>query len=643
MGKNVVEKIIGAHLVSGTMKPGNEVGIKVDQTLTQDATGTMAFLQFETMGIGRVKTKAVTYVDHNVLQEGYENADDHKYLRTVADKYGVKFSPAGNGICHQVHLERFSRPGEVLLGADSHTTTCGGAGMFAVGVGGLDVAVAMGGGAFFFTYPQVVRVNLTGELRPWCSAKDIILELLKQLTTKGNVGTVVEYGGSGLEKLTVPERATIANMGAELGVTTSVFPSDAMTSRFFHAQARDRDWRELLADEDAAYDRVIDLDLNTIEPNIACPHAPDHVRKVKDITGLEVNQVMIGSCTNSSYRDIMLVAAMLKGRHVNPRVSVGLAPGSRQVLAMIAENGALNDLLQAGVRLLESACGFCLGIGQAPQSKAVSVRTNNRNFPGRSATKDAQVYLVSPETAAATALTGQITDPRALGMEYPVITLPEVYHIDDGMIIEPSGDPATEIYRGPNIGEPPKNTAMPDTVKIKVATKVGDITTTDHLVPAGSLLKYRSNVPKYAEYVLCNVDPEFPAKCRKNREQGFASAIVAGVSYGQGSSREHAALLPMYLGVRVVLAKSVERIHAANLINFGILQLNFADEADYDRLEAGDELMVADIRQAVRQGTVPVKNVTKGYAFQTTCSLTPRQAAILLSGGALNYAAGGGK
>lgn len=639
MRQNLFKKIIAAHLMSGTMTVGSEVGIRVDQTLTQDALGTMAYLQFEAMDVSVVKTESVSYIDHNTLQDGFENADDHRYLQTVADKHGIKYSKAGNGICHQVHLERFSRPGYTLIGSDSHTPTCGAAGMSAMGVGGMDVAVAMAGGPFYFVYPQVVRVNLEGKLQPWCAAKDIILELLKILTTKGNVGTVIEYGGSGLAHLTVPERATITNMGAELGVTTSLFPSDEMTRQFFKAQAREQDWQELKPDEDADYDRVINLDLASIEPNIACPHSPDNVKTVREVAGLEVQQVMVGSCTNSSYRDLMMVAAMLKGKKVHPKVSLGIAPGSKQVLAMIAENGALKDLVAAGARILESTCGFCVGCGQAPQTKGVSLRTNNRNFEGRSGTKDGQVYLVSPETAVAAALSGKVTDPRELDMEYPTIILPEVYEIDDSMILLPSKDQSAPVFRGPNIGEPPKNTPMPDKLTAKVAIKVGDKITTDHIMPAGAYLKYRSNVPKYSSYVFYHIDPEFAPKCATNKAEGLASVIVAGLSYGQGSSREHAALCPMYLGVRVLLAKSVERIHGANLTNFGILQLTFADDVDYERIQAGDELAVDNMHQAIKQDIVLVRNVTQGYTFETKCNLTPRQRDIVLCGGLLNYTA----
>ena len=641
MGKNLFEKIIAAHRVSGAIGAGSEVGIHVDQTLTQDALGTMAYLQFEAMGIPKVKTNSVSYVDHNTLQDGFENADDHRYLETVADRYGIKYSKAGNGICHQIHLERFSRPGEVLIGSDSHTPTCGAVGMVAMGVGGLDVAVAMAGGAFYLSYPKVIRVNLHGSLQPWCTAKDIILELLRRLTTKGNVGTVIEYGGDGLRQLTVPERATITNMGAELGVTTSIFPSDGMTETFFRAQQRLNDWQALLPDEDAQYDGVIDLDLAAIEPNIACPHSPDQVKTVREVAGLAVDQILVGSCTNSSYRDIMMVAAMLKGRHVHPRVSFGVAPGSRQVLTMISRNGALADLVDAGARILESACGFCVGCGQAPQSTGVSLRTNNRNFEGRSGTKDAQVYLVSPETAVAAAIAGCVADPRDLGLAYPKIVLPEEYVADDSMVLLPSNDPAHEVRRGPNIGDPPANTAMPEQLSGSVAIKVGDKITTDHIMPAGPYLKYRSNIPKYANYVFYHEDPDFAERCRANKAQNQASIIVAGWSYGQGSSREHAALCPMYLGVKVLLAKSVERIHAANLVNFGIWQLTFADEHDYERIALGDVLAIENITSAIRGREVCSQNRTKGEAYRAVSTLTERQQDIVLAGGLLNYAARG--
>lgn len=637
MGKNIIEKIIASHLLAGEMTPGAEIQVKVDQTLTQDVLGTMAYLQFEALGGGRVKTNSVSYIDHNTLQEGFENADDHRYLQTVADKYGIKCSKPGNGICHQVHLERFSRPGELLIGGDSHTPTCGAVGMVAVGVGGLEIAAAMAGGKCFLTYPRIIRVNLEGELRPWCAAKDIVLEVMKIFTTKGNVGVAIEYGGSALQSLSVPERATITNLGAEMGITTSVFPSDAVTKSFFAAQSRLGDWREVLPDGDAAYEKIVSIDVSKIAPNIACPHSPDNVKTVKEMEGLKVNQVLVGSCTNASYRDLAIVAAILKGKRVHPDVSFGIAPGSRQVQAMAVKNGLVEIFLAAGARLYESACGFCCGAGQSPQSKGVSLRTSNRNYEGRSGTKDAQVYLVSPESAAVAALTGEITDPRSLGPDFPEITIPQSFHIDDGLIIQPSCDPNIEVFRGPNIGAPPRNTEIADSLRARVAVKLGDKITTDHITPAGSLLKYRSNVPKYSEYVFRDIKEDFASQCKANREEGFASAIVAGQSYGQGSSREHAALCPMFLGVKLLLAKSVERIHAANLVNFGILQLTFTSDADYERIRDGDELAAEDLHASIARGGVIIRNVTRGYTFVAACSLTKRQQEIVLSGGLLNY------
>jgi aconitate hydratase len=637
MGKNLMEKIIASHLVSGAMEPGNEIEVRVDQTLTQDVLGTMAYLQYEALGGGVVKTNSVSYIDHNTLQDGFENADDHRYLQTVADKHGIKCSKPGNGICHQVHLERFSRPGELLVGGDSHTPTCGAVGMVAIGVGGLEIAGAMASGKCFLTYPKIIRVNLEGQLNPWCSAKDVVLEVLRIFTTKGNVGVAIEYGGSFIKHLTVPERATITNMGAEMGITTSIFPSDEITKIFFEAQFRVADWKEIQPDADATYERIVTIDVSKIVPNVACPHSPDNVKTIKEIEELEVNQVLVGSCTNSSYRDLLIVASMLKGKRVHPNVSFGIAPGSRQVQVMAVKNGLMEIFLAAGARIYESACGFCCGAGQSPQSKGVSLRTSNRNYEGRSGTKDGQVYLVSPESAVAAALTGKITDPRDLGLEFPEVEIPEVYHIDDGLIIQPSCNPNIEVFRGPNIGAPPHNTKMPKSLKGKVAIKLGDKITTDHITPAGSLLKYRSNVPKYSDYVFRDVKPEFAVECKRNKEKGLASVIVAGQSYGQGSSREHAALCPMFLGVKVLIAKSVERIHAANLINFGILQLLFAQDRDYDRVQDGDELVIDTIYEAVESGTVIVRNVTQNYEFQTTCFLTARQREIVLSGGLLNY------
>ncbi|NLF52698.1 MAG: aconitate hydratase, partial [Leptolinea sp.] len=556
MGKNIVQKILDAHIVEGQPQAGQEVGIRIDQTLTQDATGTMAYLQFEALGFDRVKTEvSVSYVDHNTIQEGFENADDHKYLQTVAAKYGIKFSKPGNGICHQVHLERFGAPGKTLLGSDSHTPTGGGIGMIAIGAGGLDVAVAMGGGPFFLTYPKVVNVELTGKLRPWVSAKDVILKVLEILSTKGNVNTVIEYSGSGVASLGVPERSTITNMGAELGVTTSVFPSDETTRRFLKAQNREHCYVPLMADPDATYDRVIKIDLSTLEPRTACPHSPGNIKTLKEMNGLAVDQVLIGSCTNASYRDIMLVAAALKGKKIAPDVSLGVACGSRQVLDMVSRNGALADIISSGARILESACGFCIGNSMAPKTDAVSVRTSNRNFFGRSGTSSASVYLTSPEAAVAAALSGKLVDPRDVFSddEYPLITIPDQFTIDDSMILEPSANPGSvEIFRGPNIGAPPTNESCPAVLDGVVAIKVGDKITTDHIMPAGNRLKYRSNIPKYAEYVFEREAPEFAAFALENKKNGVHNIIVAGESYGQGSSREHAAICPMYLGVKMV-------------------------------------------------------------------------------------------
>jgi aconitate hydratase len=640
MGKNLIQKILEAHLVQGKLSPGKEIGIRIDQTLTQDATGTMAYLQFESMSIPRIQTElSVSYVDHNTLQEGFENADDHRYLQTVAEKYGILYSRAGNGICHQVHLERFGRPGRTLLGSDSHTPNAGGTGMLAIGAGGLDVAVAMGGGPFYLTCPRVTGIYLSGQLQPWVSAKDVILYLLELLTTKGNVGTVMEYTGPGVSTLSVPERATITNMGAELGVTSSIFPSDEMTREFMAAQGRESEWIEFKADPDAEYDRIIEIDLGDLVPRFAKPHSPDNVCTVREMSGTPVNQVMIGSCTNSSYRDLMIVASILKGRKVQPDVSVGVAPGSRQVLGMLSQNGALTDLISAGVRILESACGFCIGNGQAPQTDAVSIRTNNRNFEGRSGTRSAKVYLASPETAVACALTGQVTDPRDLDLLYPEILLPEKFWVDDSIILKPSENPdRIEIYRGPNIGDPPTNEPMPETIQGVVAIRVGDKITTDHIMPAGSRLKYRSNVPRYAEFVFEGVDPDFSARCLKNKESGIHNLIIGGLSYGQGSSREHAALCPMYLGVKAVVAKSLERIHTANLINFGIVPLTFERESDYDDFEPGDEVSLSGIRKTLQQGEkVVLINRTRNKEVPLQHSLTERQISILLAGGLLNH------
>jgi aconitate hydratase len=640
MGKSLTRKILEKHLVVGQYVPGAEIGIKIDQTLTQDATGTMAYLQFEAMGLKQVKTElSVSYVDHNTIQVGFENADDHKYLQTVAAKYGIIYSKAGNGICHQVHLERFGKPGKTLLGSDSHTTTGGGIGMIAIGAGGLDVAVAMGGGEFYITCPKVYKINLKGSLQPWVSAKDVVLKMLEIFTVKGNVGVVMEYAGSGVNSLTVPERATITNMGAEMGVTTSIFPSDEETRKFLKAQGREADWVELKADEDAEYDKVIDLDLSSIEPLAAAPHSPGNIVKVSDLKDLKVDQVMLGSCTNSSYKEIATAAKIMKGRRVHPDVSFGVAPGSRQVLQMATRDGYIGDLLDSGARLLEAACGFCIGNSQSPKSTGVSLRTSNRNFEGRSGTADAQVYLVSPEVAAVAAITGKMTDPRTAGIPYPKVEMPTKFLIDDSMFIFPKdADKNVEIVRGPNIGAPPVNDKMPDEIKGIIGIKVGDKITTDHIMPAGARLKYRSNVPKYAEFVFENIDPTFPKRAMDAKKKGLHTVIVAGESYGQGSSREHAALCPMYLGVKAIIAKSVERIHAANLVNFGIISLSFKNMADYDKLEQGDEIEIPDIKKHL-QNNEPVILVdkTKNLNIELTYNLSQRQKDILYEGGLLSY------
>jgi aconitate hydratase len=641
MSKNIVQKILDAHIVDGKPGTGVEVGIRIDQTLTQDATGTMAYLQFEAMGVPRVRTElSVSYVDHNTVQIGYENADDHRYLQSVAAKCGIVFSRAGNGICHQVHLERFGRPGKTLLGSDSHTPTCGGLGMVAIGAGGLDVAVAMAGGPFYLTYPKVIKINLKGKLPPWVAAKDTVLKVLEVFTTKGNVGCVFEYGGPGVRTLTVPERATITNMGAECGVTFSLFPSDAVTRAFLRAQGRVKDWVEIKADKDATYDKVVDIDLSALVPLAAYPHSPGNIKTVRELEGLDVDQVCIGSCTNSSYRDLMTVAGILNGQKAHPGVSFVVAPGSRQVLQQVTKDGGLLSLLSAGARLTETACGFCIGNSQSPSTAAISVRTSNRNFEGRSGTKDAQVYLTSPQTAAAAVITGKLTDPRDLekrGIRYPNVSMPRKYDIDDSMFIQPPRRAEKiEIERGPNIGAPPVSTPMPDTVHGIVTIKVGDKITTDHIIPAGDKMKYRSNVPKYAKFVFEIVDPTFADRAAKIRDSGKQNVIVAGVSYGQGSSREHAAMCPMYLGVKAVIAKSLERIHTDNLVNFGIIPLTFKVEKDYNSIDQGDELEIPDIRKMVQTGgTLVVKNVSKGTQFEVGCSLSERQRIAVLAGGTL--------
>lgn len=637
MGETLAQKIIRAHLLHGDMTPGSEIALRIDQTLTQDATGTMAYLEFETMGIPRVQTElSVAYVDHNTLQSGFENADDHRYLQTVAKKHGVWFSRPGNGICHQVHLERFGKPGKTLIGSDSHTPTGGGIGMLAFGAGGMDVAVAMGGGAYYITMPKMFKVNLTGTLRPYVTAKDISLELLRILSVKGGVGAIIEWGGPGIAALSVPERATITNMGTELGATTSIFPSDDVTRAFLAAEGREADFIPLASDPDAQYDRVIDIDLNTLQPMIACPHSPDNVVPVETLAGTKVDQVCIGSCTNSSLFDMLKVAALLKGRTIAPGVSLSISPGSKQVLTMLADCGALTDILASGARLLECACGPCIGMGFSPNSGGVSLRTFNRNFLGRSGTKDAQVYLVSPETAVAAALTGTITDPQTLG-PMPAVTLPEQFRIDDSAVLPPAPADeadAVEVLRGPNIQPFPQSRPFADTLTAELVLKVGDNITTDHIMPAGSkILPYRSNIPKLAEFCFTVCDPTFPARARAAGD----GIIVGGSNYGQGSSREHAALVPMYLGIRCVVAKSFARIHAANLINAGILPLTFENPADYDALRPGARLRIDGIRAGMAAGKLTLTDTAAGKSYSVVCSLTERQQAILLAGGLLNY------
>lgn len=636
MGDSVFYKILKEHLVEGNAGPGNEVGIRIDQTLTQDATGTLAYLQFEAIGIARVKTElSVSYVDHNTLQLGYENADDHRYLQSMNANYGIYYSKAGNGICHQVHLERFGRPGATLVGSDSHTPTGGGIGMIAIGAGGIEVAVSMGGGPFYLTCPKMINISLKGRLRPWVSAKDVILHVLGILSTKGNVGCVIEYTGEGVKTLSVPERATITNMGAETGVTTSVFPSDDVTRKFLRAQARENVWREILPDSDAVYDRTIEIDLSDLVPMAACPHSPDNIKKVSELAGMKIDQVAIGSCTNSSYRDLMTVAAVLKGKKVNPAVSLIVSPGSRQVFEMTAREGALADMISSGARIMESACGFCIGAGQSPVTDGVSLRTNNRNFEGRSGTESAGIYLVSPETAALSAIAGVMTDPASVCYKYPGIKMPEKFLIDDSLIIPPSYR-KTAIFRGPNIGEPPYTDPLPDEISGVIGLKVGDKITTDHIMPAGERLKYRSNIPKYSEFVFENVDPDFSARTLENKHRGIYTAVAGGSSYGQGSSREHAAICPMYLGVRLVIAKSFERIHSANLINFGILPLVFESESDYNRIRQGDKFRISGLRDIVKDGDIAGVEIG-GNPYRLIPVLSPRQRSILLEGGLLNY------
>ena len=636
MGKTLTEKLIAAHLVSGSMEPGAEVALRIDQTLTQDATGTMAYLEFESMGIDRVKTKrSVAYIDHNTLQSGFENADDHRYIQSVAAKHGIWFSRPGNGICHQVHLERFGVPGQTLIGSDSHTPTGGGIGMLAFGAGGMDVAVAMGGGAYYITMPKVIKVELTGTLRPYVTAKDISLEVLRLLSVKGGVGHVMEWGGPGIAGLSVPERATITNMGTELGATTSIFPSDEVTRAFLKAQGREADFTPLSADPDATYDRVIHIDLDTLEPLIACPHMPDKVVPVRSLKGVKVDQVCVGSCTNSSLYDLLKTAAMLKGRTVAPSVSMSVSPGSRQVLTMLANCGALSDILVSGARLLECACGPCIGMGFSPNSGGVSLRTFNRNFEGRSGTQDAKIYLVSPEVAAASALAGHLVDPRTLG-EMPEIEMPEHFVINDNMIVKPAENPAeVEVVRGPNIKPFPVNKPLAESIESGVTLKVGDNITTDHIMPAGAkILPLRSNIPAISEYCFTVCDETFP----KRAKEAGTSIIVGGTNYGQGSSREHAALAPLYLGVKAIICKSFARIHRQNLINNGILPLEFVNEADYDRIEQGDDLVIANIRNIVENGAkIIVEDKTKGFSFEVKCELSERGKGMMLAGGLLNY------
>ena len=639
MGLTLAQKLIKSHLVEGEMIPGQEIGLKIDQTLTQDATGTMAYLEFEAMGVDRVKTERfVAYIDHNTLQTGFENADDHRYIQTVTKKHGIYFSRPGNGICHQVHLERFGIPGKTLIGSDSHTPTGGGIGMLAMGAGGMDVAVAMGGGTYYIPMPTMTRINLTGYLKPWVSAKDVILEVLRRMTVKGGVGKIIEYGGEGVKTLSVPERATITNMGAELGATTSIFPSDEITLAFLKAQDRADDWTEILPDPDAQYDEVIDIDLCALEPMAACPHMPDKVKTTEEIGKIKVDQVAIGSCTNSSFVDMMKVAKILKGKTVCPTVSLCIAPGSKQVLNMLAMNGALGDMIGAGARILESACGPCIGMGQSPNSGGISLRTFNRNFEGRSGTKDAGIYLVSPEVAAASALTGYLTDPRDLG-EAPTVEMPEHFTINDNMI-EPPASPeeaaSIEVLRGPNIKPFPKTEPLPESITAKAVLKVGDNITTDHIMPAGAkILPYRSNIPHLSQFCFGVCDESFPERIKAEGK----GIIIGGANYGQGSSREHAALVPLYLGVKAVITKSFARIHVANLVNAGILPFTFANEADYDRIDQMDQLELADIRTAMENNTpVVLKNLTKNEEYPLDAShLSARQRAMLLCGGLLDY------
>ena len=639
MGYTIAQRIIKNHLLSGEMTVGSEVGLKIDQTLTQDATGTMAYLEFEAIGVPRVKTeKSVAYIDHNTLQTGFENADDHRFIQSVCKKHGIYFSRPGNGICHQVHLERFGKPGKTLIGSDSHTPTGGGIGMLAIGAGGLDVAVAMGGGAYYISMPKMVRINLSGKLQPWVSAKDIILEVLRIMTVKGGVGKIIEYGGEGVKTLTVPERATITNMGAELGATTSIFPSDEITRSFMAAQGREDDWTELSSDADAVYDEVIDIDLSKLVPMAACPHSPDNVKTIEEIGPQQIDQVCIGSCTNSSYLDLMRVAAILKGKTVAPNVSLAIAPGSKQVYNMLARNGALADIIEAGARILECACGPCIGMGQSPNSKGISLRTFNRNFEGRSGTRDGQIYLVSPETAAASALTGVFTDPRTLG-EAVDIPLPEKFDFNDNMVIAPAPIEemdSVEVLRGPNIKPYPATAPLQDNITVPCSLKVGDNITTDYIMAAGAkILPLRSNIPAISEHCFTVCDKDFPARAK----QLVNSIIVGGINYGQGSSREHAALAPLYLGVKAVVVKSFARIHRANLINAGILPLTFVNENDYDNINESDRLSIPNVRQLIEEGKedLIIINNSNGKEIPVKCELSGRTRDIILAGGLLDY------
>lgn len=637
MGYTIAQKIIKAHMLSGVMTVGSEVALKIDQTLTQDATGTMAYLEFETMGLDRVKTeRSVAYIDHNTLQSGFENADDHRYIQSVAKKHGIYFSRPGNGICHQVHLERFGKPGKTLIGSDSHTPTGGGIGMLAMGAGGLDVAVAMGGGAYYITMPKMYKVNLKGKLKPFVTAKDISLEILRILSVKGGVGAIIEWGGEGIKYLSVPERATVTNMGTELGATTSIFPSDEVTKKFLEAEGRGEDYVELSSDADAVYDKVIDIDLDELKPLIACPHSPDNIVTVESLKGTKVDQVCIGSCTNSSLFDMLKVAALLKGKTISPNVSLSISPGSKQVLSMLADCGALSDILASGARLLECACGPCIGMGFSPNSAGVSLRTFNRNFLGRSGTKDASVYLVSPETAVAAALTGEITDPRLLGEE-PHVTMPAAFKIDDSAVIPPATPEEAkdlEVLRGPNIKPFPKSEPQTDTLSAELVLKVGDNITTDHIMPAGAkILPYRSNIPHLSQFCFAVCDETFPERAKALGK----SIIVGGSNYGQGSSREHAALVPMYLGVRAVITKSFARIHVANLINAGIMPLTFKNPDDYDKFSQSDKLTLTNVFAGMDSGEIMLKDETTGDEIPLVCSFTERQKAILKAGGLLEY------